>query len=112
MSPWDRSLWIHVRISDIGAEDREVLVSLMQAAQMLWSRNLMTIWLDQAGAVAYGFSLIPAVNLNLARLKETSISMLKTAAELRRRIRERDFTLFADASAPDDVRWRGTADRV
>ena len=87
-------IWLHVRIGEIDNEDRALVRSLLQAGHLLWTRNLMTVALDDTRSAALGFNMIPVVNLNAARLRDLAIAMLKTAAELRRRIQARDFSVL------------------
>lgn len=94
-------VWLHVRIGEIDNQDRALVRYLLQAGHLLWTRNLMTIVLDDAGSAALGYNMIPVVNLNAARLRDLAIAMLKTAAELHRRIRARDFSILPAAFAGD-----------
>ena len=87
-------IWLHVRIGEIDNEDRALVRYLLQAGHLLWTRNLMTVALDDRGSAALGFNMIPVVNLNAARLRDLAIAMLKAAAELRRRIQARDFSVL------------------
>ncbi|MCP5306206.1 MAG: type III secretion system chaperone [Chromatiaceae bacterium] len=84
-------LWVHVLITQIRPDDREALIYLLQVGEVLWSKNLMTVGLDQAGELVHGFSMLPAVHVNAERLKALVLEMVRVAVEVNRRVSSRDF---------------------
>jgi hypothetical protein len=93
-------LWLHIGLGEIAADDRATLSFLLQYGHLLWFRNLMTIGLDDAGSRVYGYNSIPVVTLSIQHLAGLLEHMLLAAGEVRRRLRDRDFSIPADSTAP------------